>query len=155
MARMARYYALRELYLTRLREFYRQPARIFWVYGFPTVLAFGLGLAFRSRPPEAVPVDVIQGPASDAVVAALKDRPGFKINVLSEKEAEKRLLTGKAPLVVEPSVSGDVTYRFDPTRPDAVAARKAFDDALQRARGRKDAFPTRDREVKEPGSRYV
>ena len=27
-----------QLYRARLREFWRQPARIFWVYGFPTVL---------------------------------------------------------------------------------------------------------------------
>ena len=152
---MPRLASLKELYITRLREFYRQPARIFWVYGFPTVLAFGLGLAFRSRPPEAVPVDLVQGPGSEAVVGALKDRPEFKVKVLPAKEAEKRLLTGKTPIVVEPTVSGGVTYRFDPTRPDAVAARKAFDDALQRARGRKDAFATRDQEVKEPGSRYI
>ena len=45
---MSHYHPLRGLYLARLREFYRQPARLFWVYGFPTVLALGLGLAFQS-----------------------------------------------------------------------------------------------------------
>ena len=40
---------------SRLKEFYRQPARLFWVYGFPTVLALGLGLAFQSRVPESDP----------------------------------------------------------------------------------------------------
>ena len=38
---MASYHPLRSLYLARLREFYRQPARIFWVYGFPTLLGVG------------------------------------------------------------------------------------------------------------------
>ena len=51
--------SLRELYYSRLREFYRQPARIFWVYGFPMVLAIGLGLAFRNPAKPTVDVDLV------------------------------------------------------------------------------------------------
>ena len=50
--------SLLELYLARLREFYRQPARIFWVYGFPTVLAIVLGLAFKNQKPQPIAVVV-------------------------------------------------------------------------------------------------
>ena len=46
---MGRSSPLVQLYLTRIREFYRQPARIFWVYGFPILLAIVLGLAFKNR----------------------------------------------------------------------------------------------------------
>jgi ABC-2 type transport system permease protein len=152
---MARLQSLRELYLTRLREFYRQPARIFWVYGFPTILAFCLGLAFRSQPPEATHVDLITNAASDSIVAALKPNSRIILDQFTEAEAEKRLKTGKTALVVEPTSSGGVTYRYDNTRPEAVTARAAFDDALQRAKGRKDVVPTSDSLVKEPGSRYV
>ena len=59
---MAHYRPLRSLYLTRLREFYRQPARLFWVYGFPTVLALGLGLAFRSPAVPTIQGDLVEGP---------------------------------------------------------------------------------------------
>src|SRR4029453_5718263 len=38
------------LTLARFREFYREPAALFWVYGFPLILAFTLGLAFGERP---------------------------------------------------------------------------------------------------------
>jgi ABC-type multidrug transport system permease subunit len=152
---MADLQSLKELYLTRLREFYRQPARIFWVYGFPTILALGLGLAFRSRPPEAAEVVVVDNAASGPLVQAMKGNDRFKLDVTSEADALQRLRTGKTGLVIEPLTSGSVTYRFDPTRPDAVAARAAFDDALQRAKGRADAFPTKDELVREPGSRYI
>jgi ABC-type multidrug transport system permease subunit len=71
-----------------------------------------------------------------------------------EKEARQRLLTGKTPLVIEPGASR-VTYHFDPTRPEAVAAKAAVDDILQAAHGRKNPLETQVEEVKEPGSRYI
>src|SRR5437667_10990151 len=61
-----------QLYQTRLRDFYRQPARIFWVYGFPTVLAVILGLAFQNRPPAPIQADLVKGPFSSAIEQAIK-----------------------------------------------------------------------------------
>ena len=51
---------LLQLFLARLREFYREPIALFWVYGFPLILAVGLGFAFRDRKPEPAQVDVAQ-----------------------------------------------------------------------------------------------
>ena len=160
---MSQYHPLRGLYLARLREFYRQPARIFWVYGFPTVLALGLGLAFQGKAPEAVLVDLVKNAASDPVEKALRDydkkaraekRQGVQIRVEPEDAAVLRLRTGKTPLVVVPTASG-VTYRFDPSRPEATTARAAVDTILQREAGRVDKVATEDRLVTEPGSRYI
>ena len=50
--------ALLHLIDARVREFYREPEVIFWVYGFPLILAMGLGYAFRGVEPEAPRVDV-------------------------------------------------------------------------------------------------
>jgi ABC-2 type transport system permease protein len=160
---MSRSHPLLQLYLARLREFYRQPARIFWVYGFPTLLAIGLGLAFKSRPPESIQVDLVDNPASAPVEEALteydrnhpKDRPGLLLKVGPEGEAERRLKTGKTPLVVVPDLSRPITYCYDPTRPEAIAARAAIDDILQEHEGRKNPLPTRDDRVTEKGSRYI
>jgi ABC-type multidrug transport system permease subunit len=44
---------------------------------------------------------------------------------------------------------------FDATRPESRAARAIVDDALQRAEGRVDPTPVRDKLVTEPGSRYI
>jgi ABC-type multidrug transport system permease subunit len=161
---MPRSHPLRELYLSRLREFYRQPARIFWVYGFPTILAVCLGLAFKNRPPEEVQAVLVANPAHEGVrdavekfnsVAPERSRPKVQLTVLPEAEATRRLLTGDTPLVVEPTASGRLTYRYDPTRPEAVTARATVDDILQESAGRKDPIATDDKMVTEPGSRYI
>lgn len=161
-----------QLYLVRLRDFYRQPARIFWVYGFPTVLAVVLGLAFQNRPPAPIVIDVAKGPGSAWIQSALaahnamlgRDRsaghPRLDVPEVNAREqpladSMKRLTTGKTPLVIEPEGSESWVYHYDPTRPEAVAARQTVDDVLQRARGREDKAATRNDPVTEPGSRYV
>ena len=63
---MLRSSPLFQLYLVRLRDFYRQPARVFWVYGFPTLLAIALGFAFQNRPPAPILVDLVEGPGAAA-----------------------------------------------------------------------------------------
>jgi hypothetical protein len=161
---MSRPSPLLQLYRTRLREFYRQPARIFWVYGFPTVIAVVLGLAFQSRPPESIQVDLVENAASAPIRqmldtynarASREKKPTLLLKVVPPEEATKRLQTGKTPLVIEPRASGPVLYRFDPTRPEALAAREAIDDILQRGKGRVDPLATQDELVREPGSRYI
>ena len=158
------YHPLRGLYLARLREFYRQPARLFWVYGFPTVLALGLGLAFNRREPEAVVVDLVENPASASVEQTLRaandeakasKTAGILLHVVAEAEANRRLQTGKTPLVVVPDGSGKITYRYDPSRPEAASTRSAVDTILQREAGRVDPVSTTDQIVDEPGSRYI
>lgn len=161
---MARTHSLRELYFSRLREFYRQPARIFWVYGFPTVLAVCLGMAFRSRPPENVQVDLVDGPGAAEVrqsIEAYNARasagglPGVVLRVEPAERAKRRLTTGKTPLVIEASASRPLVYHYDPTRPEAATARAAVDDIIQEAAGRKNPRATEDVKVTEPGSRYI
>jgi ABC-2 type transport system permease protein len=180
--------SLKELYFSRLREFYRQPARIFWVYGFPMILAIGLGLAFRNPPNPSVALDLVVPSASTRVEAAASPesfsaeepvgrllrlpgvkpqgktrllvpgrdgRPSLDIRFVSADEGAHRIKAGKTALLVIPKVSGPMEYRFDPTRPEASAARSAFDDALQSANGRKDLIPTTDDRVSEKGSRYI
>ncbi len=151
-----KYHPLRELFLCRLRQFYREPEAVFWTYGFPVLMIVGLGIAFRSKAPDRVPVDVVQSETSAAVVAALKEAPGglFDVHVSELALAMDRLRLAKTSLVVETSADGNM-YRYDPSRPECVTARAQVDDALQRAAGRQDAVSAADRLVTEPGSRYI
>jgi ABC-2 type transport system permease protein len=144
---------LAELTIARVREFVREPEAIFWVFIFPVLLAGVLGLAFRSRPPEPIPVAVAAGVNGEARRAALSDNPDLDVELLPAHEARQALRRGAVVLVV----SGDDTpeYTYDPTRPDSRTARLAVDAALQRAAGRGDAFEAARTEVTEPGSRYV
>ena len=61
-----------QLFLARLREFYREPEAIFWVYGFPLILAIALGIAFASKKPQPPAVDVVDSPDHQAAAAELQ-----------------------------------------------------------------------------------
>jgi ABC-type multidrug transport system permease subunit len=142
-----------ELSLARTRELTREPEAIFWVFVFPILLTAILGLAFRSRPPEAVPVAVVEGAQAQARLQALAGQPELKPAVLSEAEARQALARARVVLVV--SADDPPVYAYDPTQPESRAARLAVDAALQRAAGRADAFNPGRAEVTEPGARYV
>jgi ABC transporter DrrB family efflux protein len=142
-----------ELTLARLREFLREPEALFWVFAFPVLLALALGLAFRGKAPEKIPVGVAEGPRAAATADALGSSPGLAARVYEAPAGREALRTGRISLLVEED--GGLVYRFDPTRPDARAARLEVDDALQRAAGRADPFRPRESRVAEPGSRYI
>ena len=142
-----------ELTLARVRELVREPEAVFWVFVFPVLLAGILGLAFRSRPPEPLPVAVVEGPAAASRLVALRSAPGLRPEAFGVPEARAALLRGRVVLVV--SAGEPPSYTYDPTQPESRAARLAVDEALQRAAGRSDAFTPGAVEITEPGARYV
>src|SRR5512142_2466043 len=142
-----------ELSRARIRELVREPEAVFWVFVFPILLAAILGLAFRSKPPAPLPVAVIDGPAAETRKAALAAGGELEPHVYPEPEARLALRRGHVVLIITNDTPP--TYAYDPTQPESRAARLAADAALQRAAGRRDAFTARDRELAEPGGRYV
>ncbi len=148
-----RYHPLLELTRARWLEFIREPEAIFWVFVFPVLLAGGLGLAFRNRAPDSLKIGIEDGPGAERVASALESAPGLSPLVLSSEDAGARLRTGRIALVVIPGDS--TTYIFDPTRNEGRLARLKVDDAIQRAAGRLDPQLVRERELDEPGSRYI
>ena len=148
-----REHPLFQLTLARLREFYREPDAVFWVFGFPIVLAFALGIAFRNRGPGELNVGVQRGPGDSAVVSALAGGHDLRATVLDSVEARQRLRTGRIAIFVVP---GDpLVYRYDSTRTESRLARLEVDAAIQAARGRPDVVAVRDDRVVAPGSRYI
>ncbi len=144
-----------QLTLVRYREFYREPEAIFWVLIFPVLLTAGLGIAFRSRAPERVPVALVaRGQADDALARGLAAAEGIRLRTLDDSAAALALRTGDVALVVQRSADG-VAYRYDPERPEAREARLRVDQAVQQAAGRTDPVPATERTVRERGARYV
>lgn len=141
----------------RLREFVREPEVVFWVFGFPILLALGLGIAFREKPQDTIVVGIVDGPGAAQVEAALPKAAGFEAKRISDAQAVHQLRMGKIALVISPGAdpSLPVALRFDPTRPESASARLRVDDALQRAAGRKDPLPVAEKHVTEPGARYI
>jgi ABC transporter DrrB family efflux protein len=151
--------ALGQLILARVREFYREPEAVFWVYGFPILMTVALGLAFRENPEPQYRVDVT-GPEQSAVVKALqeektpKGEPRFVVKSSEAEAARQRLRTGRTDLVVK-AASREYVYELVPTRQESKLARDMVNDLLQLREGRSDPVSTRPEELNQPGSRYI
>ena len=145
-----------ELTATRVREFLREREAVFWVFIFPVLMTFALGIAFRNTAPDKTPVaiEATMDPRANEVAQLLSASPDITATVLGPDEAAQALRSGKVSLVVKPA-NDSFEYRFDPTRPESRTARLIVDDALQRGEGRSDVVKVGDEKVTEPGARYV
>jgi ABC-2 type transport system permease protein len=167
------YHPLVELTLTRLREFLREKEALFWVFVFPVLLAFALGIAFRNAPPEKQRIAVEKSgagapdAAANEIARVLTGSTEVVPVLLSPAEAAQALRSGKVAMIVRPrresseaegatpALNGELDYQYDPTRPESKVARLAVDDALQRALGRSDVMIAREQKTVEPGARYI
>jgi ABC-type multidrug transport system permease subunit len=145
------------LLIARLKEMYREPEVIFWVFAFPVLLALGLGIAFRNKPAEIGRIAVVGGPQANRVLDLLRaPSTAGKVHadLLTAAEASNQFRLGKYDLVVIPH-AGSIEYLYDPARPESVLARALTDNALQSAAGRKDSLPTSTQVSSAPGARYI
>jgi len=145
------------LLLARLKEMYREPEVIFWVFVFPILLALGLGIAFRNKPADVSRVAVAAGPEAAQAIELLRPASAegtVHAELLPASEAINQFRLGKYDLVVTARSNG-YEYLYDPARPESVLARSITDDALQMAAGRKNRIPTTGRVSSEPGARYI
>ena len=93
--------SLWQLVGVRFKEYTREPEALFWSFGFPILLAIGLGIAFRSKPPDIVHVAVARtGPASTALREGLQRDHALAVEDLLPDSAEAALRTGRVALVV-------------------------------------------------------
>ena len=146
------------LLVVREKEMWREPEVIFWVFGFPILLALGLGIAFRNKPAEVHRVAIVAGKDAAHTLEMLQESPQkglVKAEVLPETSAFNQFRLGKYDLVVIPQSSSSFEYRLDPARPESVLTRSIVNDALQTSAGRKDPLATSEKASTEPGARYI
>jgi ABC-2 type transport system permease protein len=152
-----RWQPLVRLIEARFREFMREPEVIFWVYGFPLVLAVGLGYAFSSTTLKAPDVDVAESPRAEQIARHLRDdrwqEEKLKVEVLPENVCRDRLKKGKTSLYLIAHAER-IEYVYDRARGDSVQARYWTEAILSRKLGQDDAAP-KDSLISEPGSRYI
>jgi ABC-type multidrug transport system permease subunit len=142
---------LAQLTLVRFLEFIREPEALFWVFIFPILLAAGLGIAFRNRPADVLQITAV----TPQLAQVLREEKTLDVTELPAAAAELALRNGKVALLAEPGAGRGVVYRYDDTNPEGRTARMLADRAIQRAAGRIDPVSTRDRLLREPGSRYI
>src|SRR5215217_6227472 len=144
-----------ELTFMRVREFLREKEAVFWVFIFPVLMTFALGIAFRNTGPDKTFVAIEGGDTkANEIANTLSRSPEISATVLSPDEAAQALRSGKVSIVVKPA-NDAFEYRFDPTRPESRSARLLLDDVLQRGKGRADVVNVGEQRITEPGARYV
>jgi ABC-2 type transport system permease protein len=104
-----RFHPLIELTLIRLREFWREKEAVFWVFIFPVLMAFALGIAFRNTTPQKLHIAVentgptMSGPGPTEIYNALARSADIEPSLLSPNDAAQALRSGKVALVVRPA----------------------------------------------------
>ncbi|WP_263357347.1 ABC transporter permease [Acidicapsa ligni] len=142
--------SLFQLTMVRFRLFLREPEAIFWTFVFPIILAVGLGLAFRNRPADVLPV----GATTTQLTQALASDKGLTATIMDESTGAKSLATGSILLLAIQKPDG-VAYEYDDTNPDARTARLLADGAIQTIAGRREVIHADNQLVHEKGSRYI
>lgn len=151
------FHPLIELTTMRVREFLREREAVFWVFVFPVLMTFALGIAFRNTGPEKTFVAIesdATNPSVSELANVLAKSPEISSSVLAPDEAARSLRSGKVEIIIKPG-NDSYSLRFDPTRPESRTARLIVDDVLQRAKGRSDVFTVGEERITEPGARYV
>src|SRR5579863_1202632 len=100
--------SLYQLTVVRFLLILREPEAIFWIFIFPILLAVGLGIAFRNRPADVLPV----GATTQQLVSALSADPGLRATLTDEAAGRHELATGSILLLAIQQPSG-VVYRYD------------------------------------------
>jgi ABC-2 type transport system permease protein len=142
--------SLYQLTLVRFLLLLREPEAVFWIFIFPILLAAGLGIAFRNRPPDVLPV----GATTPQLTQALAADKGLAATTLDQAAGAHALAVGNILLLAVQTPNG-VEYKFDDTNPDARTARLLADRDLQDAAGRHDAMRASNDLIHETGSRYI
>ncbi len=151
----SKYFPIWELFVTRVRLFLREPAAIFWVYGFPILMLVTLGVAFRDNPQESITVDVVDAPTDSPILKSLESDKRFKVVTDAKENWKKRLQYGKTDLVIEfndRSAASGYQYWEEPRRAESRLARYAADAVI----AKKDTS-TADKinHLEAAGTRYI
>jgi ABC-type multidrug transport system permease subunit len=142
--------SLYQLTAVRFKLFLREPEAVFWIFIFPIILAIGLGIAFRNRPADFLPVAA----TTPQLTASLSTDKGLKASQMNEADGIHALATGDIVLLAIQTSDG-VAYKFDETNPDARNARLLADRAIQSAAGQTNPVRVTNQLVHETGSRYI
>jgi len=151
---------LLELTRARVREFYREPAAVFWVYGFPMIMAVALGIAFREQPVARMAVDLVEA-GNPAEAARLRERlladGNWDVRAADPDAWRKRLRDGKTNLVIVLRQGAAAHYEIwhEPLRSESLLAQSAFQNLLLREAAPGVQLPASSHELRESGSRYI
>ncbi|MEX1024610.1 MAG: ABC transporter permease [Planctomycetota bacterium] len=150
---MARWPAILELTRVRVLSFLREPEVLFWVFGFPLIVAAVLGFAFRTTEIAPSRVGLPVAASADALALRLDADAHIEVQRLADEPGARRLATGGIDAWLTP---GDPpTLRIDPDRPESELTRLRVLRALELVRDAERAPAVASEAVRERGSRYI
>lgn len=150
-----RFAGLMQLVLTRVRLFLREPAAIFWVYGFPILMLVALGIAFRENPQDQIVIDL----AGTSELDHWREKLGVDKRIVlkpAPEDWQKRLQAGKTDLVIEVVSDSVASYQLweEPRRAESRLARAVVERALLRGEAPSWQEPA-VKKLDQAGSRYI
>lgn len=147
-----------QLLMVHLREFYREPAVLFWAFLFPAALAFTLGFAFRSSGAERAELAIV--PASESATSmkyatrlAAQLEQAFIPKIMSAAEADRALRRGETRVIAIADGELSVRFRYDPRSDDAVRQEARAANVLHM--NASSALDVAEEPLNVPGSRYI
>ncbi|MGF1582078.1 MAG: ABC transporter permease [Gemmataceae bacterium] len=157
------FFAIFQIALCRLREFCREPAALFWVYGFPQVILLALGFAFTDRAPDQLHVDLVtlrlSETQTDSIQSLLEQEQRLIVKSGTKQTSLERLQKVKisAVIVAVPSKNTTLppkyTIHYDPDRIDSSQAQVIAEGALLRAYN--SSVTITSQEERQRGGRYI
>ena len=143
-----------ELTTARLREFLREPEAVFWVFAFPLLMAFALGIAFRAgaHPGRRGRRRALGGDAT--LVQRLEARQRACASASSSRRTPTaRCAAGRSRSSWCPARRWSTASIRPAREPDG--ARSSSTTRCSARAGRADPVSSRDDDVVAPGSRYI
>lgn len=142
---------------TRLIEFTRKPAAVFWTYVFPLVMMFILGSAFRSQGNVQSEIGIVDSPASGSLMEELRSSPELSLRRVESTEGLNQLRSGRIALLIRPQAVGSEGWEFlyDPARGGGRLAELQIREHLRVSGWAAEPFPIVTSAYSEPGGRYI
>ncbi|EMO51703.1 ABC transporter permease [Leptospira noguchii] len=156
----------------QLKEFYREPAILFWAFIFPITMAGVLGIAFKNRGSEEVKIAILENSYqldelkkildSNLLDSSVKIRnkeisnsfslPSLKFLILSKEEAIRDLKRGKLNVIVERTKDQKIHFSFDSDNPNG---QRDYLLILAKMRSHKTDFESIVDRLDSKGTRYI
>jgi hypothetical protein len=136
------------------REFWRTPEAVFWTYGFPVLMAVVLGLVFKPKEPDPVPIAIVAGTTAADLQGALGQEHLLQPRILDADAADNELARGHVAIMVSGTPAAPV-LRLDPTRPESELARLVVERTLRRAVDGVGGVSATIEVENRPGARYI
>ncbi|MCB1191490.1 MAG: ABC transporter permease [Leptospiraceae bacterium] len=141
-----------QLISVKFKEFYREPAIIFWALVFPIMMAGVMGIAFQNKGPESVKAGVIPSQDSKLEIAELGNEQ-IQFKPMNLKEAEESIKKGLINIYILPTSKGEYEFYFDPKNPNASKEYHIILNHLYQKHGY--TIPHKIVNLESAGSRYI